>query len=59
MDNTTLDWDTTQAILNMIRVIEVKKAEVLAGRAKIKRLLTGRMNDAPQPLNLWKAAGDW
>ena len=56
MDNTTLDWNTTQAILNMIRVIEVKKAEVLAGRAKIKRLLTGRMNDAPESINLWKAS---
>ena len=56
MDNTTLDWNTTQAILNMIRVIEVKKAEVLAGRAKIKRLLTGRMNDTPESINLWKAS---
>lgn len=56
MDNATLDWETTQTILNIIQVIEVKKAEVMAGRAKIVRLLSGRMKDAPQSHNLWKAS---
>lgn len=58
MDNANLDWDTTQAILNMIQVIEVKKAEVLAGRAKIRRLLAGKMKDVPQSHNLWKASAN-
>ena len=56
MDNAKLDWETTQAILNIIRVIEVKKAEVLAGRAKIIRLLSGKMKDTPETVNLWKAS---
>ncbi len=58
MDNATLDWDTTQAILNLIQIIEVKKAEVLAGRAKIVRLLSGRTKDAPQSYSMWKASAD-
>lgn len=57
MDNATLDWDTTQAILNIIQVIEVNKAEVLAGRAKIVRLLTVHAKNVPQSKhNLWKAS---
>lgn len=56
MDNATLDWGTTQAILNIIRVIEVNKAEVLAGRAKIVRFLTGKAKDGPQSHNLWKSS---
>ena len=58
MDNATLDWETTQTILNIIQIIEVNKAEVLAGRAKIVRLLSGRMKDVPQSHNLWKASAD-
>ena len=58
IDNAKLDWETTQAILNIIQVIEVKKAEVMAGRAKIIRLLSGKMKDAPEPLNLWKASAE-
>lgn len=56
MDNATLDWDTTQAILNIIRVIAVNKAEVMAGRAKIIRLLSRKMKDTPESINLWKAS---
>ena len=57
IDNANLDWDTTQAILNIIQM-EVNKAEVKAGRAKIIRLLSGKMKDTPEPLNLWKASAD-
>lgn len=57
IDNAKLDWDTTQAILNIIQM-EVKKAEVKAGRAKIIRLLSGKMKDTPEPLNLWKASAN-
>ena len=58
IDNARLDWETTQAILNIIRVIEVNKAEVMAGRAKIIRLLSGKMNDTPESHNLWKASAN-
>ena len=58
MDNATLDWEITQGILNIIQVIEVNKAEVLAGRAKIVRLLSGQTKSAPQTGNLWKAAAN-
>ena len=56
IDNARLDWETTQAILNIIRVIEVNKAEVMAGRTKIIRLLSGKMKDTSESLNLWKAS---
>ncbi|MDE0638822.1 MAG: ankyrin repeat domain-containing protein [Candidatus Poribacteria bacterium] len=59
MDNATLDWDTTQAILNIIQVIEVNKAEVLAGRAKIVRFLTVHAKNVPQSKhNLWKVSAN-
>ena len=57
MDSATLDWGITQGILGLLQ-IEVNEAEVKAGRAKVVRLLTGKMKNAPQSHNLWKAAAN-
>ena len=57
IDSATLDWGITEGILGFLQ-IEVDEAEVKAGRAKVVRLLTGKMKNAPQSHNLWKASAD-
>ncbi len=58
MDNTTLDWGITQAILNVIQ-IEVDRKEVETGRAEIAKLIAAyEKNNPSQSQNLWKAAAD-
>ena len=57
MDSATLDWGITQGILGFLQ-IEVDEAKVKAGRAKVVRLLTGRMKNVSQSHNLWKASAE-
>jgi ankyrin repeat protein/spore coat protein CotH len=57
IDSATLDWGITEGILGILQ-IEVNEAEVKAGRAKVVRLLTGKMKNAPQSHNLWKASAE-
>ena len=57
IDSATLDWGITEGILGFIQ-IEVNEAEVKAGRAKVVRLLTTRMKNAPKSHDLWKASAD-
>ena len=57
IDSATLDWGITQGILGFLQ-IKVDEAEVKAGRAKVVRLLAGRIKNALQSHNLWKASVD-
>ncbi len=47
MDNATLDWEITREILEFIP-IKVNKAEIIAGRSKVVRLLTVHAKNPPK-----------